>query len=84
MSDNAASFTERDRVTQRKRKTREVAAFLPILGVILLLTPLVSAFTQSTRMDGIPNAVLYIFGVWFVLIGLTRLLAPRLQRDNKP
>ena len=82
MSDDAPTFVERDQQAQRRRKTREAAAFLPLLGVILLLTPLVSVFTQNTRTDGIPNAVFYVFGVWLVLIGLTRLLAPRLQQDN--
>ncbi len=84
MSDNAPSFMERDQQAQRRRKTREAAAFLPILGVILLLTPLISVFTQNTRIGGIPNAVYYVFGIWLLLIGLTRLLAPRLQQDSTP
>ena len=83
MSDDAPTFIERDQQSQRKRKTREAAAFLPILGILLLLTPLVSVFTQDSQLDGIPNAVFYVFGVWFVLIGLTVLLAPRLQQDNQ-
>jgi len=82
MSNETPSFVERDQQAQRKRKTREAAAFLPILGVILLLTPLISVFTQDTRIGGIPNAVFYVFGVWLLLIGLTILLAPRLQQGN--
>ncbi|MBV1865088.1 MAG: hypothetical protein KUG74_11740 [Rhodobacteraceae bacterium] len=83
MSSETSSFLERDQQAQRKRKTREAAAFLPILGVILLLTPMISVFTQDTRTGGIPNAVFYVFGVWLLLIGLTFLIAPRLQQDDK-
>lgn len=82
MSKDAPSFIERDQQAQHKRKTREAAAFLPAFGMILFLTPLISAFTQHTRVGGIPNAVFYVFGVWLVLIGLTRLLAPRLLRED--
>lgn len=83
MSSETPNFIERDQQAQRKRKNREAAALLPVLGVILLLTPMISAFTQDTRTGGIPNAVFYVFGVWLLLIGLTILLAPRLQRDSK-
>ncbi len=70
-----------DAKARAKRKLRDSAALLPMLGVILLLTPLVSVFSQNTRLGGIPNAVFYIFGVWLMLIGLTRLLAARLKTE---
>lgn len=82
MSDRSPSFLERDKQVQRGRKTRDAAAFLPVLGIFLLLTPLISVFTQETRSAGIPNAVFYVFGVWITLIGLTALLAPRLSEED--
>jgi uncharacterized membrane protein len=75
------SPAEQDANARTKRKIRDAAALLPILGIILLLTPLISVFSQSTHTGGIPNAVFYIFGVWLMLIGLTRLLATRLQSE---
>ncbi len=72
---------EQDAKARAKRKLRDAAALLPMLGIILLLTPLVSVFSQNTRHGGIPNAVFYIFGVWLMLIGLTRLLAARLKTE---
>ena len=82
MSDSTTHFTRQDRDVQKDRKTRDIAAFLPILGVILLCTPLVSAFTNDVITAVIPRAVLYVFGVWFLLIGLTAYLSSRILHQD--
>lgn len=81
MTTTAPTPIEQDAKARARRKLRDAAALLPMLGIILLLTPLVSVFSKNTRLDGIPNAVLYVFGVWVILIGLTRLLASRLKSE---
>jgi len=82
MSKDSTPFTRQDRNTQRSRKTRDAAVVLPILGVVLLCTPLVSAFAFESQVDKIPDAVLYVFGVWFILIGCTAILSRRLNHKD--
>ncbi|MCP5086599.1 MAG: hypothetical protein GY952_07355 [Rhodobacteraceae bacterium] len=67
---------------QPTRKIRESAALLPLLGIFLLLTPLISAFTQDSFTGGIPKAVSYIFGIWIGLIVLAAILARRLYNSG--
>lgn len=62
-----------------RQKTREVAFVLPVVGVLLLLSPLVSLFKNAGDAFGIPIAVLYVFGVWVALIVVAVLLARRLR-----
>jgi hypothetical protein len=40
-------------------------------GVLLLSYPLLAAFNHNLVEVGIPLLVLYLFGVWAALIGLT-------------
>ncbi len=82
MSEPPEPISQQDRAAQRKRKTRESATFLPLLGIFLLLTPLISIFTRDSHPEGIPNAVLYVFGIWIVLIVLAAILARRLQQED--
>lgn len=60
------------------RRFRDLAVLLPCLGIVLLATPVVSLFTQSGRIFGLPAPIFYFFGIWGVLIflafGLSRLL----------
>ena len=56
-----------DRRSQIGRKLRDLAALLPLLGVILFATPLISAITGGG--DGeLPSAAFYVFAVWGGLI----------------
>ena len=59
------------------RQFRDLAVLLPCLGILLLITPVVSIFTQSGHFLGLPTPVFYIFGVWAGLIilafGLARM-----------
>ena len=60
-------------------KLRDAALILPLLGAFLLLPPLPLVFMSPARLAGIPLIVLYIFGVWLVLILTALWLARRLQ-----
>jgi len=64
------------------QKTREVAFFLPVTGVLLLLSPLVSLFKSDGTVFGIPVTVVYVFGVWIALIIVAVLLARRLKSSE--
>jgi len=63
---------------QRKLITSMLA--LTIAGALLLVPPLVYVFNQPLIHFGIPQIVIYLFGVWLLLIlgtaALTRVLPP--------
>jgi hypothetical protein len=70
---------EADRRVQRARKRRDAAALITLAGVLFFATPLISALTLGPDTAAIPSAVLYIFGVWGVLIVLGGLSARALD-----
>ena len=63
----------------RRRRVAERAFFLPVLGMVLLLTPVVNAFASPRTFLGMPLSFLYIFGVWAFLIVLARRLSKALS-----
>ena len=81
---NSTDQGEIDATAYRQRKYRDAAALLPILGLFLLATPVFSAFTSVEDGSVLPRAIVYIFGVWAVLILLALVLARRLRPDNGP
>ncbi|MCS6759382.1 MAG: hypothetical protein MO852_10655 [Candidatus Devosia euplotis] len=58
---------------------------LTVFGALLLVPPLVYVFSQPISHFGVPQIVVYLFTVWFLLIlgtaALTRLLPS--QFDDK-
>ena len=75
-------FQEHDHKVRRRRKLRESAILLPVLGIALLLTPLISSFSKSDETLNVPFGVVYIFGVWVVLILLAALLSRSLSKRD--
>ena len=71
------------RDAQARRKRRDIALILPLLGVFLLASPVLNIFAGSGSLSGIPASLLYVFGVWFALIACTALLARRLRDDDR-
>jgi len=65
----------------RRRRRQDAALMLPVLGIILLVSPITVIFLGAGMMLGLPVPVLYIFGVWIFLILLARRLA-RLLSDH--
>lgn len=53
---------------------------LTVAGFLLLVPPLVQLFNHDGLLAGVPQIVVYLFGVWLALIVgtvvLTRYLAP--------
>ena len=62
------------RRTYRKRRLEDAARFLPALGVILLLAPILWAASATTR-----GGLIYVFSVWAVLILLVGPISMRLS-----
>lgn len=65
------------RAPYRRRRLRDAARLLPVLGMFLLLLPLL-----WTPDDGVAlrsGDVIYFFAVWLILIGLAAVFAPGLR-----
>lgn len=65
------------RAPYRRRRLRDAARLLPILGLFLLLLPLF--WTPTGRMALTANDVIYFFTVWLCLILLAAAFAPGLR-----
>jgi hypothetical protein len=65
---------------ESKLNKRLVALFL--LGCVLFNYPILSLFNWEVPIFGLPLLLVYIFGVWGLVIGLTA-LATRF-RSNEP
>jgi hypothetical protein len=59
-------------------RQHDVAVLLPCIGLLLLMPPFIGLFSPRLMLFGIPLQVLYVFGVWAVLIVLAAVLARRL------
>jgi formate hydrogenlyase subunit 3/multisubunit Na+/H+ antiporter MnhD subunit len=65
------------RAPYRRRRLRDAARLLPVLGLFLLLLPLL--WTPDARLSLDSGDVIYFFGVWLALIGLAAGFAPGLR-----
>ena len=74
-----ALFVERR--TYRLRRLMDAARILPVLGLALFLLPLLWAPEGAARRLLEVDAI-YLFAIWFVLIGAACLMASRLDPDS--
>jgi len=65
-----------------RQKLRDAAFILPVFGLILIMPPFVDIFFSARLLGGIPVILLYIFGVWTLLIVLGWLLSRRMVTDD--
>lgn len=68
------------RAPYRRRRLRDAARILPVLGVFLLLMPLLWA--PEARMALTAQDVIYFFAVWLCLIVVAAAFAPGLSRGE--
>lgn len=64
-----------------RRKLIASMLVLTVFGTVLLLPPLVYVFNQPISHSGIPQIVIYLFGVWLLLILGTAALARQLPDE---
>lgn len=62
-----------------RRRLESWSWLLPALGAVLLASPIVRAFAVDSRVFGTPTIMMYIFGVWALLI----IAAARLARIDR-
>lgn len=66
------------RAVYRRRRLRDMARILPVIGLLLVLVP---ALGRNGNGDAAQLAV-YLFAVWAVLIIIAALLAPSLSQSE--
>jgi hypothetical protein len=68
------------RANYRQRRLRDAAKLLPVLGVLLWAIPLTWPAVSQDDQAGIGSAgLLYVFGVWVLLIVLGAALASMMR-----
>lgn len=84
MTDNTRSPRFLQRKSYQQRRLQDVVQVLPILGGILWTIPLL---WNGGAEDGVSNAsaLIYIFGIWVLLIALSAIIASLLEykTENK-
>ncbi len=65
----------------RRRKIRDAALILPLLGAFLLASPFITVFATDGMLFGLPVPFVYIFGVWILLVIAARRMARRLDQS---
>ncbi|MBC7133683.1 MAG: hypothetical protein H5U16_11325 [Roseovarius sp.] len=68
------------RRSYRRRRLADAARVLPILGAILFCLPLVWKGTAAA--GGTVQAMIYVFGLWTVLILASAILSRHLRLDE--
>ena len=68
------------RALYRRRRLRDAARLLPVLGLFLLLLPLL--WTRDSRVSLSSGDVIYFFVIWALLIGLAAAFAPGLRSGD--
>lgn len=82
MNDDRNRFDAAARRGRRVRRAAQAALLLPVVGVILLVSPVITAITGSLEESGISGAILYVFGIWAALIIAAFALARRLADET--
>ena len=63
----------------RDSKVRDRALVLPLVGALLLISPLAGIFLLEAKPAGIPFTLIYLFTVWALLIAAAATLSRRLR-----
>ncbi len=70
-----------ERASYKQRRLTDAARLLPIMGAVLWAIPLLWGDDDGAGVSN-AHALIYVFGVWVVLIGLSALIINRLQDDD--
>ncbi|MDD9738665.1 MAG: hypothetical protein RID15_13650 [Marinovum algicola] len=69
-----------ERQTYRRRRLQDAARFLPVLGIVLMMVPLLwSEGAEGVTMSG---AVIYLFLIWAALVAAAMVLSLYLHDDR--
>lgn len=71
-----------DQSALNRRRRRDFAALLPILGILLFVTPFISTFSGGDQ--NLVGTAIYVFGIWAALIICAFVLARALAKETQP
>ena len=72
-----------ERRTYRRRRLRDAARLLPVLGILFLLVPLLWS-SGDEAPTSTASGFIYVFAVWLGLILVAGLLSRRLAEPERP
>ncbi len=61
------------------RAAHDAAKILPVAAAILLLPPFILIFAAPGTIAGVPLIVVYVFGIWAVIVLAAWLVARRVE-----
>ncbi len=64
------------------RRLLDIAAIAPVFGFILLIPPVIGLFATNDTIFGAPLILVYLFGTWLGIIGISAIIAYRLSRGT--
>ncbi|MEO0930056.1 MAG: hypothetical protein AAFY14_05320 [Pseudomonadota bacterium] len=70
-----------ERTSYKQRRLTDAVRLLPFLGLVLWAIPLLWGAEDEAGPSN-ADALLYVFGVWVLLIGLSAIIIGRLQDDD--
>lgn len=70
-----------ERASYKQRRLTDAVRLLPFVGVVLWAIPLLWGADETSAISN-ADALIYVFGVWVVLIGLSAFIINRLQGDD--
>lgn len=76
-----SSFEYSERQINKRIKKIQIALILPVIGLILFLTPFVDNFIDSDGSNQVGQLAVYIFGLWALMILLAAWLAHSLKEE---
>lgn len=71
-----------ERRAYHRRRMRDLARAVPVFGGVLICIPLL--WPQGEGGVTNADAIVYVFGVWVVLIALAALISRAVQSDEPP
>jgi hypothetical protein len=83
MSDPPRSPIFLERASYKQRRLTDAARLLPLLGVVLWMIPLLWRAEGDAGTSN-ADALIYVFGVWVLLIGLSALIIRKLDNGAAP
>ena len=70
------------RAVYRRRRLRDAARLLPVIGLLLVILPAFGHDGDVGRDGGHADTAVYLFVVWAVMIAVAAALAPALSKSD--
>lgn len=76
-------MSEQEDIPRARKRRYDGAFILPIFAALMILPPFLSLFAVPVTVFGVPLIVVWLFGLWLVLIFIARWLAHLLSTPDE-